>query len=27
LSRRKRWRVIEVISKAAQFSNLPESAT
>jgi small subunit ribosomal protein S17 len=26
LSRRKRWRVIEVISKAAQFSNVPESA-
>jgi small subunit ribosomal protein S17 len=26
LSRRKRWRVIEVISKAAQFSNVPERA-
>jgi small subunit ribosomal protein S17 len=26
LSRRKRWRVVEVISKAAQFAPLPESA-
>ena len=27
LSRRKRWRVVQVISKAAQLAPLPESAT